>query len=236
MRLDKILSENTHYSRSEIKGLIRKGQASVNGQIVLKAETQVSFGEKIVFCGQEVNTDEFIYIKMNKPSGVLTATRDKRETVVDLLPQELNIKNLFPVGRLDKDTTGLLILTNDGDLAHNLLSPKHHVEKSYEVELDGEVTENLITEFNNGVRLHDGTMLKPAGLKIIDKYKCVVTLTEGKYHQIKRMFGVYGLGVNKLKRISFGGIILENSLKEGEAKLLTNNELKLLKNAKDSRF
>lgn len=236
MRLDKILSENTPYSRSEIKGLIRKGQASVNGQIVLKAETQVSFGEKIVFCGQEVNTDEFIYIKMNKPSGVLTATRDKRETVVDLLPQELNIKNLFPVGRLDKDTTGLLILTNDGDLAHNLLSPKHHVEKSYEVELDGEVTENLITEFNNGVRLHDGTMLKPAGLKIIDKYKCVVTLTEGKYHQIKRMFGVYGLGVNKLKRISFGGIILENSLKEGEAKLLTNNELKLLKNAKDSRF
>ena len=142
MRLDKILSENTPYSRSEIKGLIRKGQASVNGQIVLKAETQVSFGEKIVFCGQEVNTDEFIYIKMNKPSGVLTATRDKRETVVDLLPQELNIKNLFPVGRLDKDTTGLLILTNDGDLAHNLLSPKHHVEKSYEVELDGEVTEN----------------------------------------------------------------------------------------------
>lgn len=236
MRLDKILSENTPYSRSEIKGLIRKGQASVNGQIVLKAETQVSFGEKIVFCGQEVNTDEFIYIKMNKPSGVLTATRDKRETVVDLLPQELNIKNLFPVGRLDKDTTGLLILTNDGDLAHNLLSPKHHVEKSYEVELDGEVTENLITEFNNGVRLHDGTMLKPAGLKNIDKYKCVVTLTEGKYHQIKRMFGVYGLGVNKLKRISFGGIILENSLKEGEAKLLTNNELKLLKNAKDSRF
>lgn len=232
MRLDKMLSENTSYSRSEIKLLIRKGHAQINGVKVTRPETQVSFGETIVFCGEEINTDEFIYIKMNKPKGVLTATRDNRETVVDLLPKELNIKNLFPVGRLDKDTTGLLILTNDGELAHQLISPKNHAEKVYEVELDGEVPNRLIEEFAKGVVLHDGTALKPAGLKITDKNKCVVTLTEGKYHQIKRMFGVYELGVNQLNRIAFGGVLLGNELKEGQAKMLTNNELKLLKNSK----
>ena len=232
MRLDKMLSENTSYSRSEIKLLIRKGHAQINGVKVTRPETQVSFGETIVFCGEEINTDEFIYIKMNKPKGVLTATRDNRETVVDLLPKELNIKNLFPVGRLDKDTTGLLILTNDGELAHQLISPKNHAEKVYEVELDGEVPNRLIEEFAKGVVLHDGTALKPAGLKITDKNKCVVTLTEGKYHQIKRMVGVYDLGDNELKRLSFGGVLLEENLNEGQAKMLTNNELKLLKNSK----
>jgi len=232
MRLDKMLSENTSYSKSEIKLLIRKGQAEVNGVKVIRPETQVSFGEKIVFCGEEINTNEFIYIKINKPKGVLTATRDNRQTVIDLLPSELNIKNLFPVGRLDKDTTGLLILTNDGELAHQLISPKNHAEKIYEVELDGKVSQSLIKEFANGVTLHDGTHLKPAGLKIVDNNKCIVTLTEGKYHQIKRMFGVFELGVNELKRIAFGGVLLEDDLLEGQAKMLTNNELNLLKNSK----
>lgn len=235
MRLDKMLSENTAYSRSEIKALVRKGQASVNGAVVRSPEFKVNFGDNIVFCGNTVNTDEFIYVKMNKPKGVLTATRDNRETVVDLLPEELNIKNLFPVGRLDKDTTGLLILTNDGDLAHKLLSPKHHVEKTYEVVLDGIIEEKLIEEFALGVTLHDGTKLKPATLEIIENNKALVTLTEGKYHQIKRMFGVYNLGVNELKRVAFSGIYLEKALKEGEAKLLTNNELNLLKNAKNHK-
>lgn len=232
MRLDKMLSENTSYSRSEIKTLIKKGQAEINGVKVTRPETQVSFGEKIVFCGEEINTEEFIYIKMNKPKGVLTATRDNRQTVIDLLPKELNIKNLFPVGRLDKDTTGLLILTNDGELAHQLISPKNHAEKVYEVILDGKVPQSLIEEFKNGVTLHDGTKLKPAGLEIVENNKCIVTLTEGKYHQIKRMFGVYDLGVNELKRLSFGGVLLEENLNEGQAKMLTNNELKLLKNSK----
>ncbi len=236
MRLDKCLSENTAFTRSEIKALIKKGQAVVNGVVVNSPQTQVKFGEKIVFCGKEINTDEFIYIKMNKPKGVLTATRDNRETVVDLLPEELNIKNLFPVGRLDKDTTGLLILTNDGELAHKLISPKYQVEKTYEVILDGNVPKSLIDEFNNGVTLADGTKLKPAKLEIIEDNKCLVTLTEGKYHQIKRMFGVYNLGVNELKRLSFGGILLEKTLKEGSAKLLTNNELKMLKNAKNNKI
>ena len=232
MRLDKMLSENTSYSRSEIKTLIRKGQAEINGVKVLKPETQVSFGETIVFCGEEINTDEFVYIKMNKPKGVLTATRDNRPTVIDLLPKELNIKNLFPVGRLDKDTTGLLILTNDGELAHQLISPKNHAQKVYEVVLDGAVPQSLIEEFEKGVTLHDGTKLKPARLEIVEKNKCIVSLTEGKYHQIKRMFGVYELGVNELKRLSFGGVLLEENLKEGQAKMLTKNELNLLKNSK----
>ena len=230
MRLDKMLSENTAFTRSEIKALIRKGQATVNGVTVKAADTKVAFGDTITFCGKPVNTDEFIYVKMNKPKGVLTATRDNRETVVDLLPPELNIKNLFPVGRLDKDTTGLLILTNDGELAHRLISPKNHAEKVYEVVLDGEAPQSLIEEFEKGVTLHDGTKLKPASLKIVDTNKCIVTLTEGKYHQIKRMFGVYNLGVNELKRIAFSGILLTKSLKEGESKILTNDELKLLKN------
>ena len=235
MRLDKMLSENTAFTRSEIKALIRKGQATVNGKTVKSADTKVEFGDTITFCGSLVNTDEFIYVKMNKPKGVLTATRDNRKTVVDLLPPELNIKNLFPVGRLDKDTTGLLILTNDGELAHRLISPKNHAEKVYEVVLDGRVPQSLIAEFEKGVTLHDGTLLKPAGLKIIEDNKCIVTLIEGKYHQIKRMFGVYDLGVNELKRISFAGILLTKSLKEGESKLLTKDEQKLLKMAKNHK-
>ncbi len=235
MRLDKMLSENTAYSRSEIKALIRKGQAVVNGVTVFAADSKVEYKDNIVFCGQTINTDEFIYVKMNKPKGILTATKDNRETVIDLLPPELNIKNLFPVGRLDKNTTGLLILTNDGELAHRLISPKNHAEKVYEVELDGNVPSSLISEFKNGVTLHDGTKLKPAGLKIIENNKCIVTLTEGKYHQIKRMFGVYDLGVNELKRISFAGVLLDKTMLEGQSKLLTNDELKLLKNAKNDK-
>ena len=236
MRLDKLLSENTSYSRSEIKLLIKKGQAKVFGEIIKKPDIQVDFSDDIELCGKKVNTSEFIYIKMNKPKGVLTATRDKRETVLDLIPPELKRKKLFPVGRLDKNTTGLLIITNDGELAHNLLSPKKHISKTYEADLDGAMPENLEQGFLNGVTLQDGTKLKPAKLEKLDETKALITVTEGKYHQIKRMFGVFGLGVNELKRLSFAEVKLDNSLKEGECKLLTNYELKLLKNAKKLTF
>lgn len=236
MRLDKLLSENTSYSRSEIKLLIKKGQAKVFGEIIKKPDIQVDFSDDIELCGKKVNTSEFIYIKMNKPKGVLTATRDKRETVLDLIPPELKRKKLFPVGRLDKNTTGLLIITNDGELAHNLLSPKKHISKTYEADLDGAMPENLEQEFLNGVTLQDGTKLKPAKLEKLDETKALITVTEGKYHQIKRMFGVFGLGVNELKRLSFAEVKLDNSLKEGECKLLTNYELSMLKNAKKLTF
>ena len=224
MRLDKLLSENTSYSRSEIKLLIKK------------PDIHVDFSDDIELCGKKVNTSEFKYIKMNKPKGVLPATRDKRETVLDLIPPELKRKKLFPVGRLDKNTTGLLIITNDGELAHNLLSPKKHISKTYEADLDGAMPENLEQECLNGVTLQDGTKLKPAKLEKLDETKALITETEGKYHQIKRMLGVFGLGVNELKRLSLAEAKLDNSLKEGECKLLTNYELSMLKNAKKLTF
>lgn len=137
MRLDKLLGDNTPYSRSRLKTLIKSGQAVVNGEVERRPEAKVDFNDKIRLCGIPVRTEQFIYIKMNKPPGILTATRDKRKTVLDLVPEQFRKKGLFPVGRLDMDTTGLLLLTDDGALAHKLLSPKSHVEKTYRVVLDG---------------------------------------------------------------------------------------------------
>ena len=232
MRLDKMLSIKTPYSRSEIKALLKKEGALVNGALVKRPETKIDYNDSLMFCGKQIDTSEFIYVKMNKPKGILTATKDNRETVVDLLPNEFKVKGIFPVGRLDKDTTGLLLLTNDGALAHELLSPKHHVEKSYKVSLDGKLEDYMIEEFNKGLTLVDGTKLKSADLKILDDNNALITITEGKYHQIKRMFGLYNLGVTALKRVTFGGITLDKDLDFGQSKLLTNNELKMLKNAK----
>ena len=233
IRLDKFLAQMNMGTRSEVKNAIRKGKVLLNGEICKNADIKIDENSDVVcYENCEVIYEKFVYYMLNKPAGVVSATKDNLDkTVMDLLC-DVKKQDVFPVGRLDKDTEGLLLLTNDGELAHQLISPKNHAEKVYEVELDGEVPNRLIEEFAKGVVLHDGTALKPAGLKITDKNKCVVTLTEGKYHQIKRMFGVYELGVNQLNRIAFGGVLLGNELKEGQAKMLTNNELKLLKNSK----
>lgn len=199
------------------KTQIHRGKVKIGDTVmrdpshIFDAEAQEVFykGEKVVF-------SEYIYIVMNKPKGLLSATEDKKQkTVLDIVPDEMKRKNMFPVGRLDKDTTGLLILTDDGTFAHRLTAPSKTVGKTYRVVLDGEIDETLVDLFKAGITLADGTLCKPANLRIIDKNIADITITEGKYHQIKRMFGTAGLGVVELKRTSIGRFILPNNLAEG---------------------
>lgn len=225
-RLDKIISSQYGISRSVTKAIIHRGKVKVDGVVVRDPSLQVDIDNvKIEYKGQALSYKEHIYIIMNKPKGVLSASEDKtRQTVVDLVPPELSRQGLFPVGRLDRDTTGLLIITDDGDFAHNVISPKKNIMKSYRVTLDGEVTEDMIRLFGEGVVLADGTQCKKATLKIIDKNIAEIKITEGKYHQIKRMFGVVGLGVNELERISLGKLKLPENLGVGQARELSDGE------------
>ena len=230
MRLDKFLSDNTLFSRSEIKNLIKKGSVSVNGHMINSAEFKVvPETDNISLNGECVIYKKFVYLMLNKPAGILSASNDKnRKTVVDLAPEEYKHYNLFPVGRLDKDTTGLLILTNDGDFAHKVISPKSNIEKSYIAVVDGSVTPDMITAFASGVVLSDGTVCKPAILEKITDTSARVIITEGKYHQIKRMFGVVGLGVNALHRERIGELQLPDNLLPGNIYELNVNELRLI--------
>ncbi len=234
-RLDKIISSGVGISRSDARRSIYKGTVSVNGNIVRDIAFKVDpQADKIEFNSAEVKYKKHIYLIMNKPKGVLTATEDKRsQTVLDLIPDDLFRKGLFPVGRLDKTTTGLLIITDDGDFAHLMLAPNKKVPKKYLVTLDGEIPKELISKFKEGLTLADGTKLSSADLEIQqDNHQAMVTITEGKYHQIKRMFGLFSLGVNELKRISFAGIELPENLKEGQVRELYDEELECIKNAK----
>lgn len=234
-RLDKIVSTGSGVSRSDARKIVLRGLVSVNGVTVRDIAFKVDPNtDKILFDGNEINYKKYVYLIMNKPQGVLSATEDKNQkTVIDLIPDELQRRGLFPVGRLDRNTTGLLLITNDGDFGHDLLSPNKKVPKKYYVELDNEVSDELKEKFASGLCLVDGTKLQPAELEITsNKCNCYVTIKEGKYHQIKRMFGLFDLGVNGLKRVSFGGIELPNDLKEGEIRELTSFELECIKNAK----
>lgn len=234
-RLDKIVSIGAGASRSDARKLILRGKVQVNGNLVRDIAFKVDPNkDEICLSGEKIFYKKHIYLIMNKPKGVLTATEDKKkQTVIDLIPAELFRKDLFPVGRLDKDTTGMLIITNDGDFAHQLLSPNKKVPKKYLVQLDGEVKPELVEKFREGLTLADGTVLLSATLEILsDTTTAIVTITEGKYHQIKRMFGLFDLGVNELKRISFAGLNLPESLSEGEVRELTVNELECINNAK----
>ena len=225
-RLDKIISTQYGISRSITKAIIHRGKVKVDGVVVRDPSMQVDIDSvSIEYRGQALSYKEHIYIIMNKPKGVLSASEDKtRETVVDLVPTELKRQGLFPVGRLDRDTTGLLIITDDGDFAHNVISPKKNITKTYLVTLDGDITQEMIKAFGDGVVLADGTRCKSAILKRKEKNIAEITITEGKYHQIKRMFGVVGLGVNELKRIALGNLKLPDDLPEGEAKELSEAE------------
>ena len=205
-RLDKVLASQNIGSRKEVQKLIKSGVVTINGEICKKSEQKVDPEKDIItVSGQPVNYSKYIYIMMNKPQGVLSASNDKRaETVIDLVPEAMQRKGLFPAGRLDKDTEGLLIITDDGDFAHRMLSPKKHVEKKYIAKLDGEITEETIKEFEKGIVFADGTKCMPAKLEIQDENPRIgiVTICEGKFHQVKKMFICCGLNVVHLKRIS----------------------------------
>ncbi|HBB5299534.1 TPA: rRNA pseudouridine synthase, partial [Listeria monocytogenes] len=223
MRLDKLLSHTGFGSRKEVKPLLKSGAVVVNGTIQKDSKTQVNPDkDQITVHGTPVVYQEFVYFMLHKPQNVVSATEDNvSETVIDLLAQEDTLTDPFPVGRLDKDTEGLLIITNDGTLAHNLLSPKKHIDKTYYAKIDGDVTAADVEAFAAGIELDDGYTCKPASLEIITPNEINVTIQEGKFHQVKRMFAARGKTVSYLKRISMGNLQLDESLELGEYRPLT---------------
>ena len=215
-------------SRKDVKTAVSHGKVTVNGAVVKLSDHKVSESDEIFLGGNKISKNKHIYIVLNKPQGYVSATEDESQhTVLELVPPELFRKGLFPAGRLDKDTTGLMIITDDGDFAHRILSPKKHVRKSYAVTLDIPVTAEMKEAFEKGVALSDG-LCKPAGLAFGGKCECTVTLFEGRYHQIKRMFGCFGAKVTALKRISIGGFSLPENLPEGQCRELDESELDLI--------
>ncbi|WP_053364391.1 pseudouridine synthase [Bacillus sp. FJAT-27251] len=233
MRIDKMLANLGYGSRKEVKKLLKDGSVQVNQKVVKDPGHHVAPGKDTVTVhGDEVNYREFIYLMMNKPPGVISATEDSRdETVIDLLELEDSIYEPFPVGRLDKDTEGLLLITNDGQLAHRLLSPKKHVPKTYFAVIEGEVTEEDIEAFKKGVVLDDGYETKPGKLEILKSgltSDIELTITEGKFHQVKRMFQAVGKRVVYLKRLTMGPLKLDETLELGEYRELDEDEIRQL--------
>lgn len=243
MRLDRFLANQAYGSRSEVRGQIRSGKVTVNDRVIKDEGMQVDPAQdRIYFLGREVIYREFIYLMLHKPAGVVTATEDGRErTVLDLLDPKYRHKNLFPVGRLDKDTEGLLLLTNHGALGHQLLAPKKHVPKRYYAKVEGVVSEADRAAFQVGVLLEDGYRTLPAELEIINSGECsagalsdgacsevMVVIHEGKYHQIKRMFCALGKQVLYLKRIAMGDLCLDPALQPGDYRELTDEEVRRL--------
>ncbi len=234
-RLDKIISNLGYGSRKDVKGFVKKGLIEVDGVIVKDNGMSVDPEKSIIKVnGEEVLYRKFIYLMMNKPDGVISATHDnKDETVIDLLELDHQVFEPFPVGRLDKDTVGLLLLTNDGELNHRLISPKWHVDKVYYAKIDKRVDEKDIEAFKNGITLDDGYKCLEANLEILNSSdegsEIRLTIQEGKFHQVKRMFEAAHKKVTYLKREEFGGLLLDPDLQEGEYRELTDEELALLK-------
>lgn len=218
MRLDKLLGNSGVGSRKDIKALVKSGAVTVNGVTAAKSDMPVNAeGDEICVNGVKIVYKEFIYLMLNKPQGVVSATEDfKYKTVIDLVPEKLRHYDLFPVGRLDIDTEGLLILTNDGAYAHNMLSPKKHVYKTYLAHLDGDVTEDDIKRFADGITIDGGYTCKSAVLKPAGDKTATVQICEGKFHQVKLMFKAVGKSVLYLKRIKFGEFTLPDNLPLGE--------------------
>ena len=232
-RLDILIASQGMLSRNDVKNMVKKGEVSVNGTVVKDSSLKVLYDDSIKIKGQPLLQTEFTYIMLNKPKGVVSASEDKRDkTVVDILPDELKRKNLFPAGRLDKDTTGFSLITDDGDFAHRILSPARHVDKTYIATVSDKIDfENAKKAFADGVVLADGTVLLSAQLELIENSEnqvFEVIIKEGKYHQIKRMFASLGTSVIELKRIAIGGLALDSALQEGEARIITEYELKMI--------
>lgn len=228
-RIDKIIASQGLYSRSDVKYLVNRKRVTVDGKVVTSASQKADVDKnEIMLDGKPFVVKKQIYLMLHKPKGYVSATEDKEhQTVLALVPPELKGRDLFPAGRLDKDTTGLMIITDDGVLAHNILSPKKHVQKIYQVELDIPVTEEMQKGFAEGVELNDG-VCKDAKLVITGEKTAEVTLKEGRYHQIKRMFGCYGAKVVELHRLAMGELYLPDDLPEGQCRELTEEDLEKL--------
>lgn len=227
-RLDKILARELNITRSGAKELLKKGRVSLNGAVIKKGETKCTESDSITVDGKDVGNSEFVYIMMNKPKGVISASDGKGDkTVVDILPEDMKRRGLFPAGRLDKDTTGFVLITDDGEFAHNILSPAHHIDKTYIVTLDKPVTEEVKSDFESGMTLNDEKLLR-AELSILNEDRTVakVVLQQGLYHQIKRMFKKYGLTVTELHREAMGSLILDKDLASGQCRYINSDEKK----------
>ncbi|PEJ57538.1 MULTISPECIES: pseudouridine synthase [unclassified Bacillus (in: firmicutes)] len=240
MRIDKILSNMGYGSRKEVKSLLKQGVVKVGDNIVKSPKEHVDIEQQVVTVnGEVVEYKEFVYLMMNKPPGVISATEDsEHETVIGLLEYEDIIFEPFPVGRLDKDTEGLLLITNDGHLAHQLLSPKKHVPKKYYATIDGIVTEDDIKAFEKGVTLEDGYLTKPGYLTILKsdaESEIELIIMEGKFHQVKRMFEAVGKTVTYLKRLEMGPLKLDEELELGEYRELTDEEIDMLKSVNEEK-
>ena len=229
-RLDKLLAGTGKWSRREVKALVRQVLVRVDGRLAASAEDKLDPAAAIItVAGETISLCRFTYVMLHKPAGVLTATEDRKQpTVLDLLPPELRRIGLAPVGRLDKDTEGLLLLTNDGELAHRLLSPRYHVDKRYLARVDGELSAADTEAFARGMTLGDGLECLPAGLEVLPDRVCIVTLREGKFHQVKRMLAARGAPVLYLKRLSMGPLTLDDSLAAGAYRLLRAEEISAL--------
>ena len=233
IRLDKYISDAAQVSRQDAKKYLSKGSVAVDGKVVKKGDVKISDENSVTLNGKPLTYRQFVYIMLNKPKGVVSATEDKNDvTVLDLVKKDYPKRNLFPAGRLDKTSTGFVLLTDDGEFAHDILAPKKHVSKEYIVTLDASITDEIIEKFNSGVTLADGTLLKSAVLEKTDT-PCVVkiVLKQGVYHQIKRMFGVFDIGVNELHRSHIGGVKLDDNLAGGEYRELTQEELSKISSA-----
>lgn len=227
MRLDKLLTDAGLGSRKELKKLIKCGRVTVNGSAAVRPEMQIEpESDRVFLDGEQVRYSRFHYYMIDKPTGVLTATRDsKQRTVLDLLPEQLRRMGLFPVGRLDKDTSGLLLLTDDGDFAHRVISPKFCVEKMYYARVEGELGQKDAEAFAHGLTLRDGTRCLPAKLELLSRDECHVTVREGKYHQVRRMLASRGAPVLELRRLTVGGLALDENSAAGKIRELDENDL-----------
>ena len=224
MRLDKYLASMGFGTRNEVKKMLRKGIVAVNGEVVMKADRQIEEeSDSVVVDGEEVVYQKYVYLMLNKPMGYISATKSSVANVMDLIGE--NFRDMFPCGRLDKDTEGLLLITNDGPLAHQLLSPKKHVEKEYYVEVEKPLSERDIQAFERGIYIDGGEYCSPAILKILGANSCTLIIHEGKFHQIKRMFAARDNAVTYLKRIRMKNLVLDENLEPGEYRYLTQEEI-----------
>ena len=235
MRLDNLLAQEK-ISRKTMKQALLKKEILVDGLPAISLSQNIDTGlQQLVFQGRQIQGYEHIYLMLHKPNGVVTASKDKElPTVMDLLPKHLQSKQLYAIGRLDRDTTGLLLLTDNGPLGFQLLHPQYHVDKTYQVEVNGALTPNHILEFKDGIVFLDGTTCKPAQLEILSSSpslsQATITISEGKFHQVKKMFLSVGVKVTALKRVQFGDFTLDPELAEGQYRSLNQEELEIIKN------